>query len=281
MYKSLLRKIEFLAPLWKVWRLHFLAPTYSSAHMRLSACLLGVFSPNTAQQRCTVWPTPPPSALIRPPWWRRAERRSLGHSSAMAAEHGATGGDEWRACQTSGWAPLSQGKCQEDCQESLDAHADLPQWRHEWRPRACHHRAIRWICSSTVVKKLESWGESPPLTEGRELAGEWKKRESEGERGYSEHDSFPSLSACLDLNTLSHSRWEKCLRPSHCWPPLSSFLFAIKCISNGTTVQGAFLIRQNSIAFNLLLLWLCNFWGLLLWGRHSQNISLNWKCRAT
>lgn len=59
MYKSLLRKIEFLAPLWKVWRLHFLAPTYSSAHMRLSACLLGVFSPNTAQQRCTVCPPPP------------------------------------------------------------------------------------------------------------------------------------------------------------------------------------------------------------------------------
>lgn len=66
MYKSLLRKIEFLAPLWKVWRLHFLAPTYSSAHIRLSACLLGVSSPNTAQQRCTVCPTVPPTPTRSP-----------------------------------------------------------------------------------------------------------------------------------------------------------------------------------------------------------------------
>lgn len=155
MYKSLLRKIEFLAPLWKVWRLHFLAPTYSSAHMRLSACLLGVFSPNMAQQRCTVCPTVPPPRPA-PLWWRRAERGSLGHSSAMAAEDGATGGDEWRACQTSGWTPLSQGKCQEDCQESVDAHADLPQWHHEWRPRACPIRAIRWS-RYVVLQWWRSW----------------------------------------------------------------------------------------------------------------------------
>lgn len=45
MYKSLLRKIEFLAPLWKVSPAHFLAPTYSPAHMRLvSLSAGGVFS---------------------------------------------------------------------------------------------------------------------------------------------------------------------------------------------------------------------------------------------
>lgn len=282
MYKSLLRKIEFLALLWKVSPLHFLAPTYSPAHMRLSACLLGVFSPNTAQQRCTVCPTVPPPDT--PPVVKESGEREAGSKLG----HGCRGRGSWRwrvACLSNKWVNTS---------ESWKMTGRLSGFYAGIRPRrfptvtpwmvtlcvcvcVCHRCSIRWICCSTVGRKFESWVESPPLTEERELAGEWKKRERERERGYSEHDSFPSLSACLDLNTLSHSRWEKCLRPSHCWPPLSSFLFAIKCISNGTSVQGAFLIRQNSIAFNLLLLWLCNFWGLLLWELQSQNISMNWK----
>lgn len=197
MYKSLLRKIEFLAPLWKVSPVHFLAPTYSPAHMRLSACLLGVFSPNTEQQRCTVCPMVPPQ--IHSLWWRRAGRGSLGQSLAMAAEEGAAGGDEWRACQTGGWTPLSHGKRQEDCQDSTpaDAHADSPQWHYEWRLCVHHRREIRWICCSTLGRKFESWVESPPLTEERELAGEWKKRERERERERLFRAWFLSFIVCL------------------------------------------------------------------------------------
>lgn len=121
-----------------------------------------------------------------------------------------------------------------------------------WWTAMCYCRAIRWTCCSTVARKFELRVESPPLTAEERKAVNWPGNEKESERGYSEHDSFPSLSARLDLNTLTQSRREKCFRPSHCWRSLSSFLFAIKCISNGTTVQRAFLIRRNFIAFNLL-----------------------------
>ena len=118
-----------------------------------------------------------------------------------------------------------------------------------------------WIVTTCVLlllsgvvlqRKFELRVESPPLTATKRKAVNWPGNEKERERGYSEHDSFPSLSARLDLNTLTQSRREKCFRPSHCWLSLSSFLFAIKCISNGTTVQKAFVIRMNSIAFNFL-----------------------------
>lgn len=106
MYKSLLRKIEFLAPLRKVWRLHFLAPTYSSAHMRLSACLLGVFSPNTAQQRCTVCPTVPPHPDPLPVVEEGGEKEP-----GSQLGHGCRGRGYWRwrvACLSNKWVNTSE-----------------------------------------------------------------------------------------------------------------------------------------------------------------------------
>lgn len=94
--------------------------------------------------------------------------------------------------------------------------------------------------------------------DGSELAWEWKERGREREREAGLFSAwFLSLIVCsLRFEYALSKQTGKMLQTRALLAfSLPSFLFAIKCISNGTSVQRAFLIRRNSIAFNLPL---CN-----------------------
>lgn len=137
------------------------------------------------------------------------------------------GRNELQPCQASGW---KSGRMSQIIFTENHKGLTLARWI------ASHVCAPVVLSGERVVLQWKFGVESPPLKSRRRRRpwiGLGMKR---SQRGYSEHDSFPSLSACSDLNTHTQRGQEKCFSLLHCWPPLSSFLFAIKCISNGTNV---------------------------------------------
>lgn len=248
--------------------------------MRLSAHLLGVFSPSMPQQRhrlqalCAPWfPDSPPLSETS---GERDPGSRLGHGIRRRA---------WQSVMQVRSGILVKQVDELSCVKAQRGpqvfHEDCHRQQYKQDSRLPHRSLIVawWIVSPCVL--LSCYQVDMLFYSGEvSLSCKWKTRPQQQsrrrlwialgmkrrERGYSEHDSFPSLSARLDLNTLSQSRREKCFSPSHCWLSLSSFLFAIKCISNGTTVQKAFLIRRNSIAFNLL----CNGFAIFEYSYYEE-----------
>lgn len=86
--------------------------------------------------------------------------------------------------------------------------------------------------------------ESPPLTAEKTKAVDWPGNEKERERLF--RARFLSLIVCPLRFEYAHSKkMRKMLQPLALLAFSLFFLFAIKCISNGTTVQKAFLIKKE------------------------------------